>query len=84
VGKGYPAKPLPRELASITAVARAKKAKKEGVPPLCGSCSVKKHTICPNTGHVICSKRKDTGWVPIPFTAAACGLFISAEVIVSA
>ncbi len=56
-----------------------KKAKKEGKSVLCASCKVHKYTVCPATGHAICSKRKDMGWIPAPFTIAACGLYTQKE-----
>jgi len=80
VGKeDLPKKPLSRERCSIIARAAIKQAKKEGKKPLCESCEVQKFTMCPATGHMICSKRKDTGWIPVPFTTPACGLYIKKE-----
>ena len=80
VGKeDLPKKPLPRERCSIIARAAIKQAKKEGKEPLCASCEVQKFTMCPATGHAICSKRKDIGWVPVPFTTAGCGLYLPKE-----
>ena len=72
-------KPLAR--APICAAARAtmKKAKKEGKSVLCDSCQVDEYVVCPATGHVICTKRKDFGWMPAPFGAAACGLYVRKE-----
>jgi len=58
-----------------------KKAKKEGKKPLCESCDVEKCTMCSATGHVICTKRKDMGWIPVPFNIAACGLYTEKEKI---
>ena len=74
-----PKKPLARAPVCIEARAQIKKAKKEGKKPLCESCEVQKFTTCPATGHAICSKRKDMGWIPVPFTAAACGLYTQKE-----
>ena len=74
-----PKKPWPRERCSIIARAAIKQAKKEGKKPLCESCEVQKFTMCPATGHAICSKRKDMGWIQVPFTAASCGLYTQKE-----
>jgi len=82
VGKeDLPKKPWPRERCSIIARAAIKQAKKEGKKPLCESCDVEKCTLCSATGHVICTKRKDVGWIPVPFTVAACGLYTEKEKI---
>lgn len=75
-----PKKPLAAELCSIRARANLKHAEKEGKKPLCAGCLVKKFTLCRATGHVICSHRKGTGWTPVPFELAQCGLFIEQSV----
>jgi len=80
VGKeDLPKKPWPRERCAIIARAAIKQAKKEGKSPLCESCAVEKCTVCPATGHVICSKRKYLGWIPVPFNVVACGLYTEKE-----
>ena len=74
-----PKKPWPREQCSIVARATIKQAKKEGKQPLCESCGAHKFTICPATGHAICSRRKEMGWIPVPFTTVGCGLYTAKE-----
>jgi len=70
-----PKKPLANEPCAIRARERLKEKKRAGVEPLCGQCAVKNYTVCAATGHVLCSKRKDFGWIPVPFGTEGCGLF---------
>ena len=72
-------KPLARAPICAEARAKMKKAKKEGKPLLCDSCQVEEYVVCPATGHAICTKRKEFGWMPAPFTIAACGLYTQKE-----
>jgi hypothetical protein len=71
-----PKKPLASEPCSQRARAGIKEAARQGLKPLCESCITKSFTICPATGHVICSNRKHTGWIPVPFSLNGCGLFV--------
>jgi hypothetical protein len=73
-------KPLANELCSIRARANLKAAEQKGEHALCDSCEVKKYAICRATGHAICSKRKDIGWIPVPFSNDECGLYIAKAV----
>lgn len=76
-----PKKPNPREPNAQLALRAMKAARKAGKKPLCASCSVKTCTLCMNTGYVICTPRKYTGWIPIPYEASQCGLYVDKNTV---
>lgn len=73
--KPIPEKPLATEPCAIAARAAIKEARKKKQEPLCGGCDVNNFSICNATGHVLCSRRKAIGWIPVPFNAKGCGLY---------